>query len=402
MNSETNALTIPQRAAIALNSTQTEEQLRALVVSSADITEVKDGAGREQCHRIGMNLKNARIAIEKTRKVACEDATAFSKGCIAEEKRLVAIITPEEDRIFALRDAYDAKIEADKQAKIAAERARIANIETLIYAISDLPRRLQYEDKRPLLESLPIAIAEYAAMQPSEEVFCEFVGRAKDVVAATLEALHLMLECEQEKAAAEQAERERREAEEKRLAAEREELARQKVELDRVAAEQAAAQKRLDDAAKAQQEAERQRQAEEAEHQRVAAENKRQMEAQQAAIAEQRRQLEAEEVAAKLRREAEEIVNRAHEEALLMDAAFNAERLEHDHAEALTMDALFSAQSEALEMNALLDTTLKAEVDRLIANTEPTDQQIIDAYIESFGGTEEQAEARLMRFGGKK
>ena len=125
-------MTIPERAAVALNSIKVTNELRELVASSADIVFVIDSAGREQAHRIGMNLKNARIAIEKAGKAARDDATKFSKGVIAEEARLVAIIEPEESRVFDLRDKWDAQIEAEKQAKIAAERLRIEGIQARI------------------------------------------------------------------------------------------------------------------------------------------------------------------------------------------------------------------------------------------------------------------------------
>ena len=90
------ALALPERAAVALSTAAHEIKLRELVKSSADIVAVIDAPGREQAHRIGMNLKGARVAIEKVGKTAREDATAFSKAIIAEEKRLIAISEPED------------------------------------------------------------------------------------------------------------------------------------------------------------------------------------------------------------------------------------------------------------------------------------------------------------------
>ena len=69
-------LTLPQRAAVALGSSEHEIKLHELVKSSSDIIEVKNVDGRDQAHRVGMNLKNARTAITKTGKAAREDAQA--------------------------------------------------------------------------------------------------------------------------------------------------------------------------------------------------------------------------------------------------------------------------------------------------------------------------------------
>ncbi|MFX8160626.1 hypothetical protein ABTL01_19900, partial [Acinetobacter baumannii] len=75
-----------------------------------------------------MTLANARIAISKAGKEARDDATKFSKAVIEEEKRLIAIIEPEEDRLRGLRDAWDAEREREKLANAEAEKRRIATL----------------------------------------------------------------------------------------------------------------------------------------------------------------------------------------------------------------------------------------------------------------------------------
>lgn len=248
---EQNALTLPQRAAVALGAAEHEVKLRELVKSSADIVAVIDPAGREQAHRIGMTLKNARVSIEKTGKAAREDATAFSKAVIAEEKRLVDIVTGEENRVFSLRDEFDAKVEAERQAKIAAERARVDAIQARI----------------AIIQQIPIDVAGMNAAYIKDEIdhlkdfiidasFEEFSGRAAEVKAETLAKLVAMMDAAIAKEQAEANAKAEREAEAKRLTEERAELAKlraeaaerdriAKIESDRIAAEQAAEAKRL-------------------------------------------------------------------------------------------------------------------------------------------------------------
>lgn len=311
---EQNALTLPQRAAVALGSSKTEIELRDLVKQSADIVAVNNMAGRDQAHRIGMNLKTARVVIEKTGKAAREDATAFSKAVIAEEKRLVEIIETEEARVFALRDGWDTQVENERQAKIAAEVARTAKIADCIAAIR--------EDETDALRIAKSAqevrncIAHCEGRAITIEIFQERHAEAIALQATVLESMRTILAG---RVAAEAAEVERiaaakREAE--RIEAERAELAElraaaaetarlAKIEADRIAAEQAAESKRLADLAiaqaaelRAQAEAQAaQVRAEQAERDRVAASVKAQLEAQAAQLAADRRALDAERAA---------------------------------------------------------------------------------------------------------
>ena len=87
----TTELTVTARAALALSSEQTRKDLKELVAKSANIREVKNAAGRDECHGAAMALVRARTTITKTGKAAREDAAAFQKAVIAEEKSLIAI-----------------------------------------------------------------------------------------------------------------------------------------------------------------------------------------------------------------------------------------------------------------------------------------------------------------------
>src|SRR5574338_561142 len=136
MSTET-ALTVAERAAIAIGAPAYEIALVDLVKESASIVQIKDKIGYQQAHSARMRLKLTRVEIQKRAKDAREDAQAFSKAGIAEEKRLVALVCPEEDRLQGLQDVWDAAREAEKQARIQAEEARVAKHRANIDAIRD-------------------------------------------------------------------------------------------------------------------------------------------------------------------------------------------------------------------------------------------------------------------------
>lgn len=130
-------LTVQARAAIALASDKTRQDLLAMATKYVTITEIKNKAGRDECHSAAMALASARIAISKTGKAARDDATKFSKAVIAEEASLIAITEPEEKRLLALRDAWDEVVAAEKAAKELAERTRITAIHKRIADIRE-------------------------------------------------------------------------------------------------------------------------------------------------------------------------------------------------------------------------------------------------------------------------
>jgi len=390
------ALTTQQRAALALDSSKTEAQLRELVASSADIVAVIDNAGREQAHRIGMNLKGARVAIEKTGKAARMDATEFSKSVIAEEARLKAIIEPEESRVLALRDKWDAEREAEKQAKIAAERARVEAIQYRITEFGQIVAKSAGKKSDKII-ALQCELAEYII---NDELFGEFIPQATAAKNEAALALAAALASAEEAEQAAESARLQREEEDRQRAEQAAENARQKAENDRVAAEQAAARKQIADEAAAQQAAIAKQQAEaeakikaaadeltkqaaadQAERDKVMAETKRQMEAQQAAINAERAKLEEEKRAAQ-------------------QAKDDAAKLEEDHTQALEIDAerdqYLKDIAAVVHAPAVADALISESLDR--PDAEPSDEEIVDAYLEAFGGTKEQALERLSRF----
>ena len=117
-------MSMEYRAQKALGLVNAKEQLTELAAASAGIIEITNKAGYDECHAKRMVLKNKRVEIGKTGKTAREDATKFSQAVIAAEKELIGIISPEEDRLQALQQAWDDAREAERAeaARIEAER----------------------------------------------------------------------------------------------------------------------------------------------------------------------------------------------------------------------------------------------------------------------------------------
>ena len=249
---KTTALTVTARAALALSSEQTRKDLQELVAKSANIKEVKNTAGREECHGAAMALVRARTTITKTGKAAREDAKAFQSAVIAEEKALIAITEPEETRLLALRDKWDADRAAEKAE---AERIELERITKIHLRIADIR-----EAGNLALQCRTSAMVQGLIDKMTSTVlegFDEFLEEAQTVRASTTERMReicVSKRLEEDERARIKAEQE---AEAARLAAERAENARIAAELERqrqeaAEAERIAAQERAQQEAKAQ------------------------------------------------------------------------------------------------------------------------------------------------------
>lgn len=246
----TTELTVIERAELALNAKQARIDLAAQVKKSENVKEVKNAAGREEAHSYAMALVKARTTLEKVGKAKREDATAFSKAVIALEKELLQITTPEENRLLALRDKWDADRLAEKAEAERLQRVRIEAISLRIANIQQLPimalRAATSTDAQSLIDNL--GATELAG-------FDEFTDEA---LATKVSALARMREIVATKKATEdQAARIKAEqdAERVRLAEERAELDRQRAENARIAAENKAALDKIEAVKRAEQEA---------------------------------------------------------------------------------------------------------------------------------------------------
>lgn len=384
------ALTVPERAAVALGASAYELKLRELLSNSCRIVAPANKAARDECHAAYMVLKNARCSIVNLTEDATEDAKAFTKAVKTESERLIAITSAEEDRLKALRDAWDDKIEAEKQAKIAEERRRVEDIANCIAAIR--------EDETDAIRICKTAaevrdtLAYCEARAITEVIFQERLAEVMEIHAAVLVSIRAILAEREAQEAAALAAEEAHKAEAARIEQERAELARQQAAAAIVAAEQAAEAKRLADAAQALAD---QAQKEQAERDRVAADTKRQLEAQQAAIAAQTRALAEQQAAADAR------------DAAALAAAQDAKRREDDHGPALKINAQFDAiraerDAEAAHASEADAHTPALSLEQLAADADditPTDEEIF-AFGDECGMDRVQWLARLARFVG--
>lgn len=178
------ALTVTARAALALSSDQTRKDLQALVAKSANIKEVRNAAGRDECHSAAMVLVRARTTITKTGKAAREDAAAFQKAVIAAEKDLIAITEAEEARLLALRDEWDDARAAERAELERIERERVTKIHLRIADIRECGNLALQARTSAMVQSLIDKMTSTVL-----EGFDEFLEEAQSVRAATTERM---------------------------------------------------------------------------------------------------------------------------------------------------------------------------------------------------------------------
>lgn len=400
------ALTVAQRAAVALNSSEHERKLLELAQASKSITAITNAAGREQCHSARMALKRVRVDIEKTGKAAREEATAFSKAVIAEERRLISLTEPEETRLGKIQSEYDEKIAAEKRAKEQAEAQRKADIQARIDDIRNLPADLTGRSSAEI--DLQIANLRALAIDDS---FQEFKPQAEGAKATAIVRLEKMLTL----AIAAEAEARRLEQERAAQEAERQRLARERAEQEAAAAkerERIAEEERRARAAAA---AEAARQAEELrlqrEAQEAAATRERQRLEEEARQAQLRREAEEREHQARLRRQREEEEAQAAERRRALDEEERAaaKRREAEEARLAAERADLQAQQEALRVQQEavarpsdpVEATDAEDVKIVVEEgpARPSDAEIIDAVAESFEVSAEVAAGWIAEMG---
>lgn len=338
------ALTVQERASLALGAREHEIKLRELAAQATEIVAIRDKVSYDQVHGTRMSLKRARIAIEGSGKTAREDAQAFAKAVIQEERRLIAIIEPEEGRLQALQDAHDAEIARQREEAARRERERIERIQA---SIADIRGTLINVAGRSS-EVIDAKVKEIVALEITDATHQEFAAEAEQargdvlgrlremhaaMVSAEAEAARIRAErAELERQKAEQAERERVEAE-RRATEQRKADEAAAAERARIAAEEQAARDRI---AQQDREARELREAEEREIQakrdRIAAEER--------ALEERQRQ----------EREAREA--RERDERMAREEAERQERLAAEQREGEAREARERAERETREAEA--------------------------------------------------
>lgn len=199
-------LSVVERAELALGSDHLRAELAELVLKSANIKEIKNKAGHDECHSALMVLRNTRTGITAAGKSARDDATKFSKAVIAEEAALILITEAEEQRLLTLREAWTAQelVVKEHVAAVAREQAAVIQhrIDVLGFDVS-----LVGASAVQLLQK----INDLGAIEISLEVYGDRAGEAQQLQAATLEQLNqlhdkaLFAEAQQLAAAAQQA-----------------------------------------------------------------------------------------------------------------------------------------------------------------------------------------------------
>ncbi|HYE70634.1 MAG TPA: hypothetical protein VD932_03830 [Aquabacterium sp.] len=246
------------------------------------VFDVSTPKGMKEACEARAAIREPRYEVERVRKAVKAPLLKLSKeidGRAAEiTEKLLEIEEPVDQQI----KAEEARKEAEKQARIAAEVKRVADIQERIAELRGNQLLTPADGSKLIAEH--IADLERIAV---DESFAEFRDLAAATKAATLERLNKLLTAAQA-----------HEAEQERIRLEREELARQRQaqeeanrkQRERIAAEEAEA-RRKREAEEAQLRAQReenervakaQRDAAEAEQQRIAAENRRQSELAQA------------------------------------------------------------------------------------------------------------------------
>jgi myosin heavy subunit len=143
------------------------------------ITDFADTAQFDVVHSARMEVKGARVTIQKVSKKTRERAVKFQKDCIAEEKRLLDIIEPTETHLMDQENRVleeKARIKAEAEAKIAAAiQARM----DILYSLG-----FRYDGKQFTRNDIIVTQTQVAFLVNSE--FDVIVSLAKEHIAEEL------------------------------------------------------------------------------------------------------------------------------------------------------------------------------------------------------------------------
>lgn len=345
------ALSVQERAVIALGGSERENELKALAQKYADITEVKNKAGRQQVHGAAMELANQRVATKKTGEAAREDAVALQKAVIERQKYLIGLTEPEEKRLLGLRDAWDEAEAAEKAAKAAAEQKRVADIRSRIDAFRNAPAAMVGKSA----QEIGVCADHLSESVIDLPTFMELAGEAQVERNHAVAKLREMQEAQRAI-----------EAEQARLAAERAQLERERAEAaerERQAAAARAEQERKDREAREREERRLQEIREEQEATRRAA---------QAAAEEAMRRQQAEHEARMRAQQAE--IDR--QQAEIAAARAEQERIERERQAAIEAEARAKREAE--------EAVARAEAERVEAERRAVVQEQIRREQEQF------------------
>lgn len=385
-------------------------RLAAAIESVRNIDyDIKTAKGLEVVTKARRTMMDIRIEANKQREARKAPIIQIGKLLESSYKAVEENILPLETFFDGEIKAEEGRKEDEKQAKIASERLRVEEIQKKIDEFGVLALQAVGRDSRGIDALQQVLIGCFESL--TEKVFEEFLDKAKAAYAAAESSLDAACKAAMQAEQDAEAARIQREEEDRQRAAEAAKLEAQLQEQAKIAAAQEAERKRLAEVAS--------KQAEEL------ANTKRE--------AEEKIKAAAEKETARIQAEADA---RAREYAKAMQAlndqraAFEAEKaaaqkvkddaaqLEADHSEALAMNAEWTPPVQEQEIPGIqtiiptgsdpgfksLSFDSSAIADALIAESldapeaEPTDEEIVEVYIASFGGTAENAIERLQRF----
>lgn len=155
-----------------------KQELLILAEEAKKVLEVEiiDNKTKEIVHAEQMKLRAARVEIEKARKDFTKNLDEQKAGAITIERELISIISETEDLLKAKKEAYEAKIKAEKEAEearkqqIIAERTtKLAKYGEVYDPIKHAPQILSDEDFAKILESLEIVYQEMERARKEKE-----------------------------------------------------------------------------------------------------------------------------------------------------------------------------------------------------------------------------------------
>ncbi|MGP1582937.1 MAG: hypothetical protein ACTTH6_01765 [Candidatus Altimarinota bacterium] len=155
-----------------------KQELLTLAEEAKKVLEVEiiDNKTKDIVHAEQMKLRNARVEIEKARKDFTKNLDEQKAGAITIERELIGIISETEDLLKTKKEAYEAKIKAEKEAEearkqqIIAERTtKLAKYGEVYDPIKHAPQILGDEDFVKILESLEIVYQEMERARKEKE-----------------------------------------------------------------------------------------------------------------------------------------------------------------------------------------------------------------------------------------
>lgn len=349
---QSTALTVTERASLALGSSKHEAKLIDLSKQSLAIVEINTPASYRELHAARMALKTERVQLEKEGKSARDDATKFSKAVIVEQARLIAIIEPEENRLGAIQGEYDTRVAVEKAAREQKERERVERIQAAIAELRAIPLRAV---GKPVIVIAALMGDLEVQWDSDQSGYAEFSGEAEIAkVEARVKLVELLTAAQEHEVQLDQARRDREEL----VRLKSEEDKRQKEAAEREAAEiraraEADAKRRADSAAE-----------EAAANERIAA-YKRAAQAEIDKAAKEARELQAaQDAEAKAIRDAEDKRLKAERDRLAAEARALEDRQRKEREEIEARDRAAREAQEQVDMaerKKAMDERLAAE-----------------------------------------